>query len=369
LCLLGSELATLETPGREVKKVYRFEPLLDPRWERFLQRHSRASIFHSSGWLGALARTYNYQPIVYTTTPPGRELENGMVFCRIATWLTGRRLVSLPFSDHCDPLVDAKEDLRTLVGGLEQECRERQYRYLEFRPLSSCEIPMTLSRTDVPYSFHALDLERDLDTIFRGFHTNSIQRKIRRAEREGVTCQEGSSEELFEHFYEIFKLTRKRHRLPTQPREWFVNLMHGLGGALKIRVAFHDGRATAAMMTVRFKDTLVYKYGCSDAQRNYLGSMPLLYWKAIQEAKSRGMKVFDLGRTDALQHGLITFKNRWGAEHSLLMYSRYSTAKRATHLFDLPAAEWKAKLAKSAMSCLPSSALSFAGRFLYRHTG
>jgi len=40
----------------------------------------------------------------------------------------------------------------------------------------------------------------ELAAIFRGFHKNSIQRKIRRAERERLTYAEGRSEALLEKF-------------------------------------------------------------------------------------------------------------------------------------------------------------------------
>src|SRR3989442_10500693 len=82
-------------------KVNRVDPLCDPRWGRFLQKHPRASVFHTPAWLEALRRTYGYEPVVYTTTPPGIELTNGMVLCLGYSPITGRRGVSLPFSDHC----------------------------------------------------------------------------------------------------------------------------------------------------------------------------------------------------------------------------------------------------------------------------
>src|SRR6266478_8023935 len=126
--------------------LYRIEPLKDSRWERFLEVHPRASVFHSSAWLEALRRTYGYQSIAYTTSTPGEELQNGIVFCRVESWLTGRRLVSLPFSDHCEPLVQKPEDLQTLVDGLEQELRNSNWRYIEIRPLQLVEITSPLCR-------------------------------------------------------------------------------------------------------------------------------------------------------------------------------------------------------------------------------
>ena len=95
--------------------VYTLNPLLDSRWEDFAETHPRASIFHTPGWLEALRRTYGYEPIVYTTSAPGTPLANGIVFCRVRSWLTGDRMVSLPFTDHCEPLVEGPEE-RIVLG-------------------------------------------------------------------------------------------------------------------------------------------------------------------------------------------------------------------------------------------------------------
>jgi lipid II:glycine glycyltransferase (peptidoglycan interpeptide bridge formation enzyme) len=353
----------------EPKVAHCIEPLKDRRWDEFVQRHPRASVFHSSAWLGALSRTYGYKPIAYTTSPAGQKLESGMVLCRVESWLTGRRLVSLPFSDHCDPLVDTPEDLAAITAALERESRCGRWRYIEMRPLQRCEIVTSLQHATVPYTFHQLDLGPEIDTLFRNFHKDSIQRKIRRADREGLRHRQGCTEELLDYFYKLHTITRKRHRRPPQPRKWFVNLMDGFGSALNIRVAFKDDRPLAAVLTICHRDTLVYKYGGSDSRFNNLGGMHLLLWRAIQEAKTSGLHFFDFGRTEAGQQGLITFKKRWGATQSTLIYSRYGLSDNVTHMFESSAANWQARMAKYLLARMQPGVLSFAGRVLYRHVG
>jgi hypothetical protein len=349
--------------------AHSIEPLLDPRWNEFVERHPRSSMFHSTAWLTALSRTYGYKPVAYTTSSVGQDLQNALVFCRVESWITGRRLVSLPFSDHCEPLVTTDNELEVLTSALEQEAREGRWRYLEVRPLRPFRITTPLRNTKVTYAFHQLDLGPSLDVIFSNFHKNSTQRKIRRAEREGLTYREGSTPELLRQFYELVKITRKRHKLPPQSWKWFANLRDCFGEALKIRVALKDDRPVAAMLTIRHKDTLVYKYGSSDSRFNNLGGTHLLFWRAIQEAKASGLRFLDFGRCDAGQQGLITFKNRWGAAQSLLTYERYGEAETSTHIFDLYAKEWKAKAAKFVLSHFPSCVLSMIGKAAYRHVG
>jgi CelD/BcsL family acetyltransferase involved in cellulose biosynthesis len=293
-----------------------------------------------------------------------------VVFCQVESWLTGRRLVSLPFSDHCEPLVDNSQNWAPLLATLKETLTREQWQYFELRPREDRFAAITsLHRETVPYTLHVLDLEPALGILFRNCHKNSTQRKILRSEREGLRYCEGTSEDLLDAFYRLHTITRQRHRRPPQPRNWFVQLIAKFGDALKIRVARKDDRAVAAVVTIRYKDTMVYKYGGSDPDFNHMGSMHLLLWGAIQEAKAAGLRYFDFGRTDIGQHGLITFKKRWGTEQSELIYSRYGLSDKVSHMFESSNRSWKSQVAKYALAHLPPRALAALGQALYRHVG
>ena len=367
----ATRLDSLEATPRSLapKRPHCIDPLTDPRWEEFLQKHPRASMFHSRAWLNALRRTYGFPTTAFTTSPDGRELKNAIVFCRVESWITGRRLVSLPFSDHCEPLIDTREDREILSWAVEREFERERASYFEIRPVMPVGLTTGLQRTQATYAFHVLDLAPSLDAIYAGFHHSSIRRKIRRAEREGLVYREGSTPEMLNDFYRLFTVSRQRQGLAPQSREWFTNLSECFGNALKVRVALKGGQCIAAMITIRYKDTLTYKYGCSDARYNNLGPMHLLFWNTIQEAKVAGMRYLDFGRCDAGQDGLITFKNRWGARQSQLTYSRYGMAEKSTHVFDLYSSQWKSRVIKQALRRFPQSLLPIIGQILYKHIG
>src|SRR5262245_45932529 len=100
--------------------IHQIDPIRDARWDEFLLRHPYASVFHKPAWLEALKDTYGYESVVLTTTKDGQPLKNGIVFCPIKSWLTGARIVSLPFADHCQPLVDGPRDLADLYSSLDK---------------------------------------------------------------------------------------------------------------------------------------------------------------------------------------------------------------------------------------------------------
>ena len=343
--------------------VYEINPLADPRWNEFVERHPRSSVFHSQKWLQTLHRTYGYEPFVVSTSAPEKELENGVLFCRVTGWLTGRRFVSLPFSDHCEPLVNSGEELDCLLSHLRFRIDEHKWSYIEIRPTSVNPGITPKLEKSCAYYLHSLDLKGDIQDLFHSFHKDCVQRKIRRAERELLDYEEGRSEALFEQFYRLLLITRRRQHLPPQPRQWFRHLMAELGQNIKIRVASKDGIAVASIMTILHKKTMTYKYGCSEPKYNKLGGTALLFWKTIQEAKELGCVKFDLGRSDTNNGGLIAFKEHWGASRSVLNYWRYP------HKPSQPTSAWKIYLVNKVVSIAPNLSLVAVGRLLYPHIG
>jgi lipid II:glycine glycyltransferase (peptidoglycan interpeptide bridge formation enzyme) len=344
--------------------VYKIDPIKDRRWAEFLVKHPDASIFHTSGWLEALQRTYGYEPVVFTTSRPETELQNGLPFCRITTWLTRHRLVSLPFSDHCTPLVQNSAELTSLLTSLQRETEKDHWSYIEMRA-GDLHLPSLAGFEKAQaFAFHKLDLRPSMDDIYRGFHKDCVQRKIQRAEREGVTYEEGREDSLLRKFYHLLLITRRKHGLAPQPARWFRNLIACLGDRVKIRVASKDGRAIASILTLRHKQVLVYKYGCSDHRFSNLGGTQLLMWKAIQEAKNSQLCEFDMGRSDWDNPGLIAFKDRWGAARSTLFYLRYPLPSSQT-----TSAAMQGNLAKYLLAHAPDRLLAATGSLLYKYMG
>jgi hypothetical protein len=321
-------------------------------------------VFHSVGWLQALRRTYGYEPVVFTTSSPTGVLQNGLLFCRVESWLTGRRLVSLPFSDHCEPLCDSAEEREFLIRYLQATVEPRHWRYLELRPVSNDFSQAREGGFSVAseYWLHTFSLRPDLDELFQSFDKDCIQRRVRRAEGADLLEKCGRSPQLLEDFYTLFVATRGRHKLPPIPQAWFRNLIECKGDALEIRLAYRKDVPIAAILTLEFKDTVYYKYGCSDSRFKRFGATPWLLWRAIAAAKTRGATSFDLGRTEVDNGGLLEFKNHWTKHPMRLVYWKFPDSVDTT-------GAWRLRIAKRLFSHMPNVLLKLIGRLLYRHIG
>ena len=343
--------------------LYFTNPLTDPRWNDLVSSHNRASAFHQHGWLEALSRTYGYQPLVLTTAADSEPMRDGLVFCRVNSWITGTRMVSLPFADHCEPLVDGSGTLSDLLKRLEAERESRRWRYIEIRPLSQIADGQPGLQPSRSYCFHELDITPSLEDVLRGMHKDSIRRRIQHAEREGLVHETGRSESFVDQFYRLLLMTRRRHQLLPQPRAWFKNLVECMGDNIQIRLATKDGIPIAAMMTLRHRSSVIYKYGCSDERLHNLGAMPFLFWRLIEESKASGADKIDFGRSDLSQESLIIFKDKFGSTRKELNYYRYPGEAKSK------SAAWGERKIRQFFSILPDSISSIAGRLVYRHIG
>jgi lipid II:glycine glycyltransferase (peptidoglycan interpeptide bridge formation enzyme) len=276
-------------------------------------------------------------------------------------------MVSLPFSDYCEPLIDSPEELAFLVSYLQAEMEHQEWKYLEVRPANGGFNPngkgVGFHASKLCY-LHRLGLQPNVEDIFRSLHKNSVQRRIRRAEKAGLVIECGRSDKLLRDFYSLLLLTRSRHHLPPQPYLWFSNLIESMGDSLTIRVAYKDQVPIAAVVSLRFRDVAYYKYGCSSVKFKNLGAMALLLWRTIRDSKTDGAVEFDLGRSEVENKGLTAFKDRWTQERTEIVYWRYP----ATDPLALTEG-WKLKVVKHFFACVPHRFLELTGKLVYRHIG
>jgi CelD/BcsL family acetyltransferase involved in cellulose biosynthesis len=349
--------------------VATIDPIEDPRWKELVESHPNSSIFHHPDWLKALRETYGFKISAIITAGSDKRFCNGLVFANVQSWITGNRLVSLPFSDHCDLLTSTPGTDRTLSRKL-AALIGRGAQYAEIRSTNcSGTILEDAWRPCGHFLQHSISLGLPSDRLFLNFHKNCIQRKIRKAERESIRYTSGHSEVLLSQFYELLLRTRLRHRVPAQSFRWFKNLASCMGDRLTIHVASKGQVAVAAILTLSHRNTMIYKYGCSDERVSNLGGTPFLFWQVIQAAKYADMETLDLGRSDIENTGLIQFKERLGASPSPLTYWTFSrntgTNSRKDSVVHL-AQRLLSRLPMSAFH-IPLSILAFTGGVIYRH--
>ncbi|MGZ3721163.1 MAG: lipid II:glycine glycyltransferase FemX [Bdellovibrionota bacterium] len=330
-------------------------------WDALLLRSGDYSFFHASGWARVLAESYGYKPIYFTASENGR-LSVLMPFMEISSRLTGKRGVSLPFTDDCDPFAPEKNRLREAAEAAIGYGKQKGWGYIEWRCKGDFIEGTTPSES---FWTHDLDLERSPSELFSRLKENN-RRNIRKSTKDGVTVEFDSSPESLKEFYRLHCRTRRGHGLPPQPFSFFKNVLddvlaQGLG---TIASARYSGKTIASSVFFHFGTNAIFKYGASDAGSLSHRPNNLVMWEAIKWYKGRGAKSLSLGRTQADHHGLLHFKRSWGARESGLNYYRYDFGRKAFSPTPL-----RGNHPRKLFSMAPIGVLRIMGRLFYRHIG
>lgn len=344
---------------REARSI---DPISDPTWLALIQGNPSATIFHHPQWLQLLRSQYGYE--LYACCVEGGEgIEAGMPIARIASRLTGRRLVALPFSDVCGPVLSpgaGASALAALGEALAEEHRQ-----------AGLDLTVHASVPEAPGAFvqhrffrHLLPLAEDPAEVERLYSKSQVKRGIKKARREGLSAERRTDAEALDAFYSLHLQTRKKLGVPTQPKRFirrFEELFEaGLGF---VELIVDDGRPIAAAVFLTYNGTVTYKYGASDLRG--LGKRPnnLLFSEVIRWACESGFQSLDFGRTDVGNEGLRAFKRSWGAEEVELAY---------TYLADRePSAEpqLRDRVMGATIKRSPAGVSRLVGEALYRHFG
>jgi CelD/BcsL family acetyltransferase involved in cellulose biosynthesis len=301
-------------------KIACIDPRTDPAWSTLLQTSS-TSVFHSPNWIQVLTDTYGWDAHAYVLLDDHGAPRAGIPFCRISDVL-GERIVALPFSDYCDPLVTDDESWRLLV-----DCLLPERSPIAVRCLHNT-IPLNDARFGVvkQAKWHGLDLQPDLETLWRSMH-DSTHRAIRKSQRAGLLIRHAQSEQELRAFFDMHLRVRKyKLGLLAQPYRFFQNIWrhfvdtgHGF-----LLLALYQDKIVAGDFFLEWNDTLYYKFNASLPADLAHRPNDLLIWEAIQYAKSRGFHSLDFGLSDIDQEGLVRYKRKFGTEEKTISFLKYA---------------------------------------------
>lgn len=339
-----------------------FNPLEFPGWDELLANCPEATIFHCAAWARVLHESYGYVPCCLGLIE--KQGFSVLLACmEVRSILTGRRGVSLPFTDYCEPILSARMGLPELIETAIGYGRKAGWRSLELR--AGDRLPADIPAS-VQYHHHVLDLSQGEPSVFRGLR-ESTRRNIRKSRKSGVVVTMETSGKALQEFYQLNCMTRKMHGLPPQPYRFFEKLQahvltkgHGI-----VALASHRGEVIAGAVFLHFRDRAVYKYGASNKRHQHLRANNLVMWEAIRWYAQKGFRSLSFGRTEPENEGLLQFKRGWGATEEALCYTKYDLTHSA-YVKEFPKV---IGVHNRIFAAMPIPLLRLVGNLLYKHVG
>jgi hypothetical protein len=337
-------------------------PLLYEKWDEIILTKGMYSFFHSSAWAKVLFESYKYQPIYFTVMNKDA-LSVLIPLMEVKSYLTGKRGVSLPFSDSCHPIIESNINIKDVLDHILEYGKNRNWNYFEIR--GGWDFLQDVSPFSCFYS-HTLDLSQDEDKVFSEFR-DSTQRNIKKALRENVEINISNSLESMYQFYQQNCITRRTHGLPPQPYHFFKNIYDFIisRGFGLIVLAYHKKRTIASAVFFNLGKKAFFKYGAMDRAYQHLRPSNLVMWEGIKWYIKNGHKSIDFGRTDMENKGLRQYKAGWGTKENIIKYYRFGLKKEYSEKNNLR----KSRMQNKIFNMMPISLLKLIGSISYKHIG
>ncbi len=320
------------------RMALRFAPIDDQSgWELFILRNAPEALFQSWSWgevqkrLGSTVTRYGI-------------FEKDTLIGVMQTVLVRARRGSFLHVRH-GPVIEksAVRAWKPAIAFLSAEARKLGCWFVRVSPLlretpasralfaSLHARPAAIHRMDGEYCW-VLDLDASTDQLLSAMR-KTTRYEIRRAEREHVEVYSTQNPKYLQDFFSLYEATSSRHGFVphTGIREEFD--VFAKQKQAMLYVGKYEGKPLASAIILYYGNQAIYHHGASASNRASVSYA--IQWEAIQDAKKRGMKVYNfwgIAPQDSPKHpwrGITLFKTGFGGR--LVEY---------THAQDIPVSPW-----------------------------
>jgi lipid II:glycine glycyltransferase (peptidoglycan interpeptide bridge formation enzyme) len=281
-------------------QLYVGRELADPEWDKFVEAAPGGTYQQSSMWAQVKSMA-GWRPARIRLCADGAVVAGCQVLVRQVA-----RLGSVGYVPY-GPLVPEHDDaaLSAVLDALQQLTRQERLLYLKVQPPpDSADMTDDLrQRRFVPGGLDPaprmtvrVDLRRSPDAILAAMRART-RTYIRQAQRRGVTVRAGGEED-FAIFCDLVDATCRRKRLLPYPLGYYQKIWRSFPGRAQLMFAEYQGDILSSILLLAFGDTVSYKMGGWSGKRRDVRPNEPLHWAAMQWARNRGYRYYDLEGLD-----------------------------------------------------------------------
>lgn len=287
--------------------------------DAYVASHPDGSAYHAPAWLDVIGRAFGHDTRYLVAESRGA-VRGVLPIVFFKSRLFGRFAVSLPFVNYGGVLADSGDAARALADRAIDETRKAGGSHLELRHTSRL-FPDFIARQHKVSML--LDLESSSECQWQRLD-RKVRNQVRKGEKSGLECQEGGLE-LLDAFYSVFAHNMRDLGTPVYGIRFFREVLSAFPTRSRVFVVRHAGRPVAASIVHWHGSTIEVPWASSIREFNPLCANVLLYWRMLQSAAERGLRVFDFGRSTP-NEGTFHFKRQWGAEPRELVWEYWAAS-------------------------------------------
>jgi FemAB-related protein (PEP-CTERM system-associated) len=328
-------------------------------WDAFVLGCPQATFFHLAGWQRMVGEVFGHDTYFLYAEQDGI-LQGVLPLAHVNSWLFGNSLVGLPFAVYGGVAAIDESAAALLEAEAQAIARKLGVDHLELRNVAA-------RHDDWPAQDLYVTFRRPIEPDEEA-NMLAIPRKQRAMVRKGIkNGLVAHIDTTVDRFFALYADNVHRHGTPAMPKRYFQALMQEFGPSCEVlTVTDPGGRPLSSVMSFYFRDEVLPYYAGDDEAARDLAANDFKYWELMRRACSRGLKVFDYGRSKQ-GTGSYAFKKNWGFDPAPLHYE-YCLYKRDAIPQNNPS-NAKYKLMIEAWRRMPIGLANWLGPFIVRNLG
>jgi len=306
-------------PVSAALEVKALTPDLRTVWDAYVLAHPDGTFFHLSAWESVLAEAFGHRSH-YLLCLAGDRLCGVLPLAEIRSLVFGHSLVSTPFCAYGGILADSEDSKRLLEAQAIERALALRVDYLEMRSRKQ-------QHPDWPY--------RDLYVTFRKPMSENMENNLRAIpNRQRAMIRKGARNSLqwclddhVNRHYAMYSESLRNLGTPVFAKRYLEILKRTFGDQCEVCTATHEGKAIASVMSFYFREEVLPYYGGGTQAARELAGNDFLYWHVMENARQRGARLFDYGRSRR-GTGSYNFKKYWGFTPEPLFYEYFLVRSR-----------------------------------------
>lgn len=326
-------------------------------WDRFVHAAPDGTFCHLAGWRRVMTDILGHACTYLVARDRSSAIRGALPLVSVRSPL-GHYLVSVPFLNDGGP-IGSRNARHRLVEAAVEHAKTSGAGLLELRSrhgIQSGAVTASFRKIGVH-----LALPETVEALWSQTFKAKLRSQIRRPAKEGMTAEVGHDQ--LDAFYDVLARNMRDLGTPVLPRAFFRTLASAFGDQVMMTtVRTPDGKPVAASCCLIWRDEMEVTWASSLREFNPQSPNMLLYATMMEQAVTRGVRVFNFGRSSP---GAPThrFKQQWGGHDVPLPWAFWSRgADAGTPSADSPAF----KLAVAVWQRLPLAVANRLGPLLAR---
>ncbi|ANI76909.1 FemAB family XrtA/PEP-CTERM system-associated protein [Sphingobium sp. EP60837] len=291
--------------------------------EAFVAGRADATPFHRPAWLKAIARGTGNRGDMLAAVASSGQIAGLLPLTHMRSRLFGQALVSSGFAVDGGILADDPAVIAALASAAEGLARDRGVGSVELRGG-----PLPGQGWTVHEGSHlgfvrpiAADDEAELLAVPRK-HRAELRKALANP---ALRVEVGRDARLVRAHYDVYAQSVRNLGTPVFPAQLFREVLSAFGEDADILLVLDGDRPVSAVLTLYHQGRAMPFWGGGVADARRLRSNELMYYRLMGHSRTRGMKLFDFGRSKT-GSGQAAWKKSFGFDPEPLTYHSWSAS-------------------------------------------